>query len=220
MNWKLDATSLVLLRDIKHGICHQLMQSALKQLVPTRLLLERIACHLAQRTHDFPRAVRFCQKAAARGQIFGAQVRPSRCGNDFNGRPPASHGRGQLKTVHGTRHMDLKTTVMSGRRSRISMASSASFASMTSKPPDLIISIASMRMRNSSSTIRTTARWFVSEYAKSNVSHCTQALWMSLVPRSLRSTADETSVVGFAGPDVVRLRRKTGSHRPRAKPTV
>ena len=144
--------------------------------------LERIACHLAQRTHDFPRAVRFCQKAAARGQIFGAQVRPSRCGNDFNGRPPASHGRGQLKTVHGTRHMDLKTTVMSGRRSRISMASSASFASMTSKPPDLIISIASMRMRNSSSTIRTTARWFVSEYAKSNVSHCTQALWMSLVP--------------------------------------
>jgi hypothetical protein len=84
------------------------MQSVLKQLVPAPPPLEKAACHLAQRTHDFSRAVWFCQKAAARGQIFGAQVRPARCGDDFNGRPPASNGGGQLKTVHGTRHMDIR----------------------------------------------------------------------------------------------------------------
>jgi hypothetical protein len=57
----------------------------------------------------------------------------------------------------------VNTTVMSGRPSRMKIASSAFWASTTSKPADLIMSSASMRIRNSSSTIKTTGR-FVLEH--------------------------------------------------------
>jgi hypothetical protein len=62
----------------------------------------------AERSGDLRAAVGLGQKVTAGGQAAVANLEQSRGRYDFDRRPPAPDGGGQLQPIHGTRHMDIR----------------------------------------------------------------------------------------------------------------
>ena len=61
----------------------------------------------AERSDDLRGAVGLGQKVTAGGQAVGAIFEQSRGRDDFDRRPPAPDGGGQLQPIHGPRHLDI-----------------------------------------------------------------------------------------------------------------
>jgi hypothetical protein len=88
-----------------------------------------------------------------------ADAQEPRCGDELNRGPSIADEPRKFEAVHRTRHLDVGETIsISGRTSRMAIASSALPASTTSKPASATISAALIRSSSSSSTIRTTGR--------------------------------------------------------------
>ena len=61
----------------------------------------------AERSDDLRGAVGLGQKVTTGGQAVGANLEQSRGRHDFDRRPPAPDGGGQLQPIHGPRHLDI-----------------------------------------------------------------------------------------------------------------